>query len=523
MMHVRQCTREDGFTFFQNEIVACNTQQCERVCGEWSAYTMCSKSCGGGISERWRTCNGEVEFDSVACNTFPCTTIAPTTKPGPPVSTPSPSPQECTAWSNWSECSATCNGLQSRVRHCKNNTHEHDELEARPCNTLPCPAATTPTATPVTSPSTKPPSTTPTSTSSTPSTGTTPKPRPGPYPECLLAYLSFDKVDSQRKIVYDEGPYHNDAQLDGNLTFVNGNFTCGYAVKLSGGEILFDGSKFSPKPVSAVTVAAWVFIESNTDRQTIFATRAGGSDHDNFFLEIEQGKIRWYHIDTAGKTVFFVVTESLLPAKTWVHVAGSYSVQTGEVRFFINAEESKLSMGKGPLTQDWDAYAKIASGGTGNQFKGIIDEFYIFNCSLVDEQIRVIADTCKLREGDECPSPLLGICPPCDNCTTAAPPTTKPQIEEPSMVSANLQNNKFALDANLAPQPVQQSANNFLSAPAKTMKEQTIQMKNFKGLVSTQFGNYGSDKQGKAMVARSNFVFPWLKTVELYRKKRDSI
>ena len=91
------------------------------------------------------------------------------------------------------------------------------------------------------------------------------------------------------------------------------------------------------------------------------------------------------------------------------------------------------------------------------------------------------------------------------------------------MVSANLQNNKFALDANLAPQPVQQSAKNFLSASAKAMKGQTNQMKNFKGLVSTQYGNYGSDKQGKAMVARSNFVFPWLKTVELYRKKRDSI
>ena len=59
----------------------------------------------------------------------------------------------------------------------------------------------------------------------------------------------------------------------------------------------------------------------------------------------------------------------------------------------------------GPLTQDWDAYAKIASGGTGTQFRGIIDEFYIFNCSLVDEQIRVIADTCKLREG----MPLIAI------------------------------------------------------------------------------------------------------------------
>lgn len=68
---------------------------------------------------------------------------------------------------------------------------------------------------------------------------------------------------------------------------------------------------------------------------------------DNFFLEIEQGKIRWYHIDTAGKTVFFIVTESLMPAKTWVHIAGTYNVHTGEVRFFINAEESKLTMGKG--------------------------------------------------------------------------------------------------------------------------------------------------------------------------------
>ena len=59
---------------------------------------------------------------------------------------------------------------------------------------------------------------------------------------------------------------------------------------------------------------------------------------------------------------------------------------------------TKISL-LGPLTQDWSNYAKIAGGGTGNQFKGIIDEFYIFNCSLIDEQVRVVADTCKLREG----------------------------------------------------------------------------------------------------------------------------
>ncbi len=55
----------------------------------------------------------------------------------------------------------------------------------------------------------------------------------------------------------------------------------------------------------------------------------------------------------------------------------------------------------GPLTTDWDAYAKIAGGGTGSKFRGIIDEFYIFNCSLNEDQIRVVADTCKLREGKQ--------------------------------------------------------------------------------------------------------------------------
>ena len=94
-----------------------------------------------------------------------------------------------------------------------------------------------------------------------------------------MAYLSFDKIDEERNIVYDEGPYHNDAQMDGNMTFVNGNFSCGNAVRLEGGEILFDGSRFYPKPSVAVTIASWIYIDSNVKRQTIFATRAGGQSN----------------------------------------------------------------------------------------------------------------------------------------------------------------------------------------------------------------------------------------------------
>ena len=44
----------------------------------------------------------------------------------------------CSEWEEWSPCSATCNGMQTRIHHCKNDTHESDELQARPCNTMPC-------------------------------------------------------------------------------------------------------------------------------------------------------------------------------------------------------------------------------------------------------------------------------------------------------------------------------------------------------------------------------------------------
>lgn len=44
----------------------------------------------------------------------------------------------CSEWSDWSVCSATCNGMQTRNRHCKNSTQENDQLQARPCNTQPC-------------------------------------------------------------------------------------------------------------------------------------------------------------------------------------------------------------------------------------------------------------------------------------------------------------------------------------------------------------------------------------------------
>lgn len=64
----------------------------------------------------------------------------------------------------WSVCSATCNGIQHRTRHCQNVTHESDEVQAQPCNTLSCErysTSATPTISPITTISTIPSSSVP--------------------------------------------------------------------------------------------------------------------------------------------------------------------------------------------------------------------------------------------------------------------------------------------------------------------------------------------------------------------------
>ena len=64
-------------------------------------------------------------------------------------------------------------------------------------------------------------------------------------------------------------------------------------------------------------------------------------------MELEAGKISWYHLSPHGGTVFQMTTESLIPEQTWVHLAGSYDSMSGNARFFVNAEEVKLTKGKG--------------------------------------------------------------------------------------------------------------------------------------------------------------------------------
>jgi len=112
----------------------------------WSAWTACSKTCGGGVKGRERSCtNPKPDGNGKDC-----------TELGPPEETASCNEQACpdpdidgkwSSWQPWSDCTATCGGgVRIRERQCNNpepSGHgkkcEGLDKETGQCANDPCP------------------------------------------------------------------------------------------------------------------------------------------------------------------------------------------------------------------------------------------------------------------------------------------------------------------------------------------------------------------------------------------------
>ncbi|XP_041359749.1 SCO-spondin-like isoform X3 [Gigantopelta aegis] len=122
-----------------NQTEACNTQQCpvDGVFSDWSDWGECSVTCGGGIKWRTRTCTGPfyngadcvgARNDSTSCNENNC-----------------PVDGVYNDWSAWSTCTVTCGGgTQWHSRTCVGPFFgglpcQGPARETQDCNTQHCP------------------------------------------------------------------------------------------------------------------------------------------------------------------------------------------------------------------------------------------------------------------------------------------------------------------------------------------------------------------------------------------------
>jgi len=108
-----------------------------------------------------------------------------------------------------------------------------------------------------------------------------------------------------------------------------------------------------------------------------------------------------------GKTVYGRTTKDGIPENKWVHLAGIYNPNSKQALIYINGRPVLDYDQTEPqqtefLSTDWSKAAYIGNfmddQGPPRQFKGALDEFYIFPCALSGDQIVKLKDTHKMRK-----------------------------------------------------------------------------------------------------------------------------
>ena len=124
------------------------------------------------------------------------------------------------------------------------------------------------------------------------------------------------------------------------------------------------------------------------------------------FEILDKGRVRFFQRNM-DKTVYGRTTKEGIPENTWVHLAGIYNPNSKQALIYINGRpvldyEQTDQQQTEFLSTDWSKAAYIGAfrddQGPPRQFKGALDEFYIFPCALSGDQIVKLKDTHKMRK-----------------------------------------------------------------------------------------------------------------------------
>ena len=129
-------------------------------------------------------------------------------------------------------------------------------------------------------------------------------------------------------------------------------------------------------------------------RHEIFDTIGGHSFHlhDQYDLAVEDGKVIWGHHDMRDKQVFALESPIVVPAHIWTHLAVTYDSRLMLAKIYVNGTLVKEQAGAGQLSQDWDHFAGIGIHFyQKTHFKGVIDEFLMYNYALSEEEIKYLS------------------------------------------------------------------------------------------------------------------------------------
>lgn len=203
-----------------------------------------------------------------------------------------------------------------------------------------------------------------------------------------VALLHLDEGGTAQ-IAYDATDNDNDGQLgsasgsdtndpawqESGPTWTAGK--CGDALSFDGDDdwvCVPDDSSLDG--MSALTVEAWIYIESVTETYHGIIDKCAGSGDRSYNLGLRDGKLEW-GVANASNTKVYARDVDLAPLDQWIHVVGTYD--GSEIELCIDG----ISVDSTPLTgnvQDSSTYLAFGKFSGGDYyFDGLIDEVRIWD------------------------------------------------------------------------------------------------------------------------------------------------
>jgi len=226
--------------------------------------------------------------------------------------------------------------------------------------------------------------------------------------QAQLVYLTFDRIAGDK--VYDDSGYGNHGSLVGLAKLARDAGKCGHGLRFQGGNMLLHGDQMVNKPRTGITIALWVYMDTTEGQQEIFHTidpKAQINKHGMYYLEVSDGHVRWFHRNELGETIFSVETgKAMIQREVWIHLGVTYDSTTAKAIIYGNGDVIQTDDGSGLLSLDWSGRVSIgkfydtSDAGDyleGRDFRGILDELFIYNRALSAIEVSRLSQICDFR------------------------------------------------------------------------------------------------------------------------------
>jgi len=207
--------------------------------------------------------------------------------------------------------------------------------------------------------------------------------------EGLVAYYSFNEGNGTD--VKDSSGVGNNGVVQGKANWKNGKY--GKAFYFDGATYIdLNGKDFKNKPKDAISLCVWVNHEGSGDAQEIFQCIGTGHAQGQYHVEVRTDlTMRWFHRDETNTDVFNVRGFGKVPIGEWTHITGTYNSKTKKAVLYINGVLIKELDGTGAdLSTDWNVNATIGEHTKIRWFRGLMDEFYLWQRDLSADEVQQI-------------------------------------------------------------------------------------------------------------------------------------